>query len=499
MDYSTVPQNFSYQESYAQVWNSANRNSKEYYLRNGNTRALPHPVKFLNFYLLLNNIAVYFPSVESIKRTTNVEYYLSNLISVTRPETDEQRYNYPFMFDKAQRDAFGLEETISIRMINVSGQIQDVFERHLQTWAQASEATEQLGISLALKLTPKHRVRVYTRDKHVFVFTTKGLTDVWENDYAIYRKLWACLPLMFGWEDETIVELCKALDNTDATHFWELLEQACNNCEAIKDLKYSAILQAFNSISTSRQAVISRQISDFATAAQNRLNEYARTLESKRDAERRLFELQNSDKPLETNTIKMLVDKKICYNLNIDGLTNMDNVISFRCSAPLLSYDKDAAKIVYHKRITPNTPLAELFRILFIEEKAMLMLDQAIDIKLARGTFTARNGNTRIYNNLNECFPNPHHYYYNCWGSYGPAIIKLINEYNLEEMFYQIKAAMGSLNFTDYPVVGSFIEMLDDVVDCNYNPNCFYWADENYSTPHTAGETLTHFREETAE
>jgi hypothetical protein len=75
----------------------------------------------------------------------------------------------------------------------------------------------------------------------------------------------------------------------------------------------------------------------------------------------------------------------------------------------------------------------------------------------------------------------------------------LIHEYKLEEMFYQIKAATGSLNFTDYPVIGCFIEMLEMIVEGDYNPRCFYWYDENCSTPHNLEETLTHFTEEVTE
>ena len=73
-------------------------------------------------------------------------------------------------------------------------------------------------------------------------------------------------------------------------------------------------------------------------------------------------------------------------------------------------------------------------------------------------------------------------------------IIKLINEYKLEEIFYQIKAAMGSLNFSDPPVINQFIVMLSNIVDEANNPACFLWRDEGCTTPHTYKETIEHFK-----
>ena len=214
-----------------------------------------------------------------------------------------------------------------------------------------------------------------------------------------------------------------------------------------------------------------------------------------------MLELQQSDVKIETETIKMLVDKKICYGLDISNITNGDGSISYRCSAPLLSYDKDAAKAVYRRRVKTDytNALPELFKLLFIDEKVVLLFDQAIDIKLNRGTFTALNGETRLYTDLNSSLPNPHHYFYNCWGSYGSVIVKLINEYKLEEIFYQIKAAMGSLNFSDPPVIGQFLVLLNKIVEGYYNPACFYWREENCTKLHTLEETIKHFREETTE
>lgn len=507
MDYVNIPVDFNYADLYNNAFN-APRGTKEFYLRAGNTRLLPASLKYLNYYMLLNDRAVYMPNTDAITRSTSLNIYFSNLTRNTRLQTNDERYNFPLMYDNQQLDSFNFKDLFVIHLINVTGQIQDTFERAIPTWARETETTEILGVSLALKLTPKHRIRVYTRNNHIIVFTTKGLSDAYENDYKLCRKLWACLPLLRGWitdEQATdcpdIVALCKALDNDDATTFWTLLENYFSTNPIIKDLKYSTIIQTFNNIAVNKQNVITRSISDANVSAARYLEEYAKALETKRSAERRLLELQQSDLTINVDTIKMLVDKKICYALDISRMNGSNGTISYRCSAPLLSYDKDAAQIVYNKRVIPNFSVAmqKLFKLLFLEEKVILMFDQSIDIRLNRGTFTAQSGCTNLFTSTDTSFPNPHHYYYNCWGSYGPIITKLINEYKLEELFYQVKAAMGSLNFSDPPVISKFLELLNDVVEEATNPKCFYWRDENCTTPHTWKETFEHFREETAE
>lgn len=507
MDYANSYTNFSHIDTYQYAVNHASRGTKEFYLRAGKAASLPQFLRYLNYYLLLNDVVVYLPAAERITRSTGLEYYFSTLTRLTNVQADDTQYNCPLLYSNVQLDAFNLKDISVIHFVEVTGQIQDTFERAIPNWARDAEASEQLGISLALKLTPKHRIRVYTRNNHIIVFTTKGMSDAYDSDYKLYRKLWACLPLLRDWVNKEdapypeLVELCKTLDKDDSTRFWELLEEGFDNNPVLKDLKYSAIIQTFNNIAISRQQVIERQITDSALSAQRWLDEYAKALNAKRDAERRLLELQQSDIKIETETIKMLVDKKICYGLDISNITNGDGSISYRCSAPLLSYDKEAAKAVYRRRVKIDytNALPKLFELLFIDEKVVLLFDQAIDIKLNRGTFTARNGETRLYTDLNNSLPNPHHYFYNCWGSYGSVIVKLINEYKLEEIFYQIKAAMGSLNFSDPPVIGQFLVLLNKIVEGYYNPACFYWREENCTKLHTLEETLKHFREETTE
>ena len=360
MFYNTnAPADFEYGEVFLNTIRDANRRSKEYYLKAGAASGLPTFLRLLQFYMLLNNKAVYLPSKERITRSTGLQYYFDNLSRCTTAEDDQRNYGSNLLYTQTQREPFGLEDLFAIHLIEVTGQIQEVFENKIPEWARATEAVEQLGISLALKLTPKHRIRVYTRGDHIVVFTTKGIgNDVYENDYKLYRKLWACIPLLRGWikpdqdiECPDIIELCKLLDKEDSTAYWTLLNYSYAHCDAVKDLKYSAIIQTFNSITATRRGIVETAIADCSRNADHYLKEYAKALETKRSHERTLTELISNEQSIDTSTIKMLVDKKICYSLDIASLTNGDGTISYRCAAPLLAYDKDAARVVYRKRV----------------------------------------------------------------------------------------------------------------------------------------------------
>jgi hypothetical protein len=424
------------------------------------------------------------------------------------PQFEDTRYNCPLLFTNAQLDAFNLKDIFTVRMIEVTGQIQDTFETRIPEWARATEATELLGVSLALKLAPKHRIRVYVRDKHIIVFTTKGLSDGYDSDYRLYRKLWAALPLIRGWVTDNqegnfdeIINLCKALDKDDATLFKTLLETAYTNNPIIKNAKYANIIQAFDNLSKARYNAAIRRLEDLRISLARRLAEYTDLLTNKTALEKDLLALKQSEVKIDTETIKMLVDKKICYGLDISRINDPEGRIAYICAAPLLSYDKTAALNIYKRRIKDggNDTLEEIFKLLFVDEKVMLMFEQPIDLKLNLHKITARYNETYIACNRNQMFPNPHHYHYNCWGSYAPIICNLLQEYKLEEAFYQIKAAMGSLNFSDPPVINKFLEQLEYITEESYNPSCFYWRDENCTTPHTLKETLQHFAEEATE
>lgn len=58
--------------------------------------------------------------------------------------------------------------------------------------------------------------------------------------------------------------------------------------------------------------------------------------------------------------------------------------------------------------------------------------------------------------------PNPHIYYYNCWGDNASIITKHLTNQDYAEAYMQIKASLSGINLTDGPVITRFVEGLAD-------------------------------------
>lgn len=504
MNYSSVSRNFQHRDTVITNIQRSQRGTKDYYLKVGFNRNLPEFIRMLNYLCLYHNIAIWVPDTATITRSTDVRYFFRQTLPYnTSIEDRDGNYTQPLLYDKATRDTLGLEQAISIQIVKVVGQITDTFESYIPEWARTCEATELLQYSLALKLTPKHRVRVYQRGPHFVIFTTKGFdSDEVAQDFVFIRKLWACIPLLAGWNEEKpeLTELFKVLTNPDATEFLIKLTALYDTNEQLKNIKYTQIIETFNILSEAQTYAWERARTRQADVLADKLQQYTNALKVLRDYERRLFEAEQAKKEWDVNVIKTLVDKSIAYNLDTSYLQSNTSKLSYRVSAPLLNYDAEAAKIFFRRKVKNNysEDFVDIFKALFVDEKVVLNFDQEVIINFTDGSIDARNGLIHG-NDRTRHFPNPHHWYYNCWGSYGTVISELIQRYQIEELFYQVKTAVGSLNFLDPPVMDRFMEHLAGIVNGSYNPACFYWRDENCTTLHTFKETMEHLREETAE
>ena len=496
--YIYTPESFSYRDPVENIITHAANNTREYYCRIGAMRSLPQFIRLLNYISMCYGSAIYLYSEETITRSTNLNYLFDKY---TRTSEPDDVYRNSFYFKTEELDAMGLDDVCALHLIPVTGQITETFETQIPAWAQSSGATELLNVSLALKLAPKHRVRVYQRKGHVFVFTTRGLRDCYDTDYDFHRKLWATIPYIQGWQDKKpeLTNLYKLLVNEDATAFWTALENTYHNTPEVKDIKYKTIIDSFKNISKVQLNSIVRARDAQQQLAEDALIRYANALKEQQKFERRILEYNAKSVDLPVDLIKLLYDKKIAYNLDTRHLDHTEQPrLSYRCSAPCTNYDKDAATVYYKNQVLPHFDNAtcNLYKLIFISEKVIINFDEEIIIDFRNFTTQAREGSLLHGNDYHRVFPNPHHSKFNCWGSYGTSITKLISQFKLEDLFYQIKAAVGSLNFVDYAVMGRFMSHLASIVEGNFDPQCFLWRDENCNTLHTFQETLEHFKED---
>lgn len=88
------------------------------------------------------------------------------------------------------------------------------------------------------------------------------------------------------------------------------------------------------------------------------------------------------------------------------------------------------------------------------ERKAVLTF--GTQIKMCFGSGTVK-GPEFSNSEKNNGIPNPHIYFYNCWGDNGPLIIRAMNEGDYVSAYLQIKSALMGLTLIDNAVMEKFV------------------------------------------
>lgn len=449
---------------------------------------------------LTEDVLLYHNQPIDIKRSTDVSYTLTHLLRdrckiIT--EEDCPEFPRPFNYNNRYLFDYGLKAFIGIHFINVTGQIQYSFEQIIPQLAKEYNFTEQLNVSLYLKETPKHRVRVYSNAQHIVVFTNKPIFDSFESDYtSLVRKLYAAIPLIMQWDTETIgSELLKSLGNEDHTVYWETLCRFVEQSDFLKNLKYAPLYELFDNISQLRSAPLQQKL----TSKENDIRRYEAALEAYyRDRAQLLGELaqiENEKSSYDKDAVRLLVDKGVVHGLRTDQIGNGRGKLYFLCSAQLTAYDKRAAKsYINGSCFEAGSMLQKFYQHIFLDEELILQFSEEVVLDFANKTVAAGQDYANRLIDFNNTIPNPHHWYFNCWGNYKTQLMRMIADCNLEGAFYTIKNAIGSINFTDGAVLNRFKNIMNAVVELSYTPKFILWRDENYSTPHTWEETYEHYK-----
>ena len=449
---------------------------------------------------LTENVLLYHNQPMNIKRNTDVSYILTQLFRdrckiIT--EEDCPDFPRPFNYNNRYLFEYGLKAFIGIHFINVTGQIQYSFEQVIPQLTKEYNFTEQLNVSLYLKETPKHRVRVYSNAQHIVVFTNKPIFDPFESDYtSLVRKLYAAIPLIMQWDTETIgSELLKSLGAEDHTVYWETLCRFVEQNDFLKNLKYAPLYELFDNISRLRSAPLQQKL----TSKENDIRSYESALESYyRERAQLLGELaqiENEKSSYDKDAVRLLVDKNIVHGLHTDQIVNGRGKLYFLCSAQLTAYDKRAAKsYINGSCFEAGSMLQKFYQHIFLDEELILQFSEEVVLDFANKTVAAGQNCANRLTDFNNTIPNPHHWYFNCWGNYKTQLMRMIADCNLEGAFYTIKNAIGSINFTDGAVLGRFKNIMNAVIEFSYTPKFILWRDENYSTLHTWEETYEHYK-----
>lgn len=503
MDFLTAPNTNELQSFYTELSNIRTSSlNKLLYCKANLNGNFGKAFQVANFIATEYGIAFNITKAYSVKRSDILQLVLNNYFTyATNGETHS--YDNPYLFTTEQRENMELDTVYNIRLLTVPYQITSCFEEILPATinnhnAQPEQHDHQIielnNISLYLKQDRYHKVRVYRKDNIIYVISNQ---NVCTNNSKIFFKFLSALPIICGFVETKpkLTDLFKTFIEP-AKIFWDKVQRFLINNAFITDIKYRAIINTFNTLKDLRCSTYINKLERLRNQLQQTLVQYSNYLQDEKDTQATLTQIEAESSTLSEDFIKMLCDKKVCYNIDTTFLAN-SGYITYYTQAFCTNYNKDAAKSIlksYRRNNRFNSVTLRLFEHLFVDEQIALLFTERVRIYFNPATINARYDAFGQYQDFNEIIPNPHHYYYNCWGSYGTKITRLISEYNLEDLFFQIKSAVSSLNMNDPTVIVRFFnEILIKITAKNYTPACLYWADENYKTAHTFEETLEHY------
>lgn len=400
---------------------------------------------------------------------TGTAFIFSSVYTNSRGYSPEStiRYSTISRVNTNYIDEHSNQTLIEICLSYVKYNVTDTFE-HLPVWVRENDnICEMNNMSLYLKCTPKHRVRVYRKkhnDRHYsyIIFSNKPFVD---DDIDIYSKIYGLIPLMdtkpFSSE---ATELFKWITTNAATDANELVNKFTayvtkHYADVINELEFKRVMEQFDTIKRTKRNKAISDAEDYRRQIQTltqRLKDVNVFLQDKL----RTIAGIDTEHTLTYDEIKSLIDSKAVVNLNVTPSS-----ITFTSYSYLINYDADAALTYYDKNLKtePNDSYTKFFKAIFIDKVAIINMATTVSINLRDNNFNAAH-----VNYIRDAIPNPHHAAYNCWGNYSEPIATALGRDDLLQLALTVKTAVGSLNMVDYPVLQRFRDTVYNYIS-NYS------------------------------
>ena len=347
---------------------------------------------------------------------------------------------------------------IVVNTIN-NKEVGDEYCEYLKT----TGATVLSDYTVALTQSPFHRVQMVYEEvtqnerllKNYYLFTNKM------NDVAVAR-LAGCMCAHMNLFKESTRQIANALLSGNQASYSELVTQyaATATAELFKEQLKNTLeqMQGYGSARTVRRLERSIQ------TKQNDIESYNNALKTQydelRNLRRRLLAVQHeAEHETELKEFLTANENNITYARLADGHLYM------RYRTPLLYWDEDIFNIL--RNSTNSNPIKQgnaekqqLIDDIFSTRKVTLWLDSGFKYGLDGDESFAHRYMEHEFNDVPPAkgLPNPHHYYYNCWGDNEPAISRAQYEGNHVIAFAQIFAAIAGINLSDNTVLRRFVE-----------------------------------------
>lgn len=354
----------------------------------------------------------------------------------------------------------GMTYDLNIVVINTinNKEVGDAFYEYLKQ----TGATPLEQYTTVLTQSPYHRTQlVYDTETYTdgrvlntyYLFTNKM------NDIAIAR-LAGCMCAYMELFGESTGDIATALIQGKQAQYETVIAAITESLinEAFREQLVTTLTQAG---AYGRQRIISR-LQNQIDSKQNQVSSYLRTIqehyESIRELRERLLGAQHTSGSED--------EFSAFLTANADNITYArleSGYLYMRYRTPLLYWDEDVFKILRESSnnnpLRPdNTAKQQLIDDIFSTRRVVLWFDSAFRYNLTNPGFERR----ILENDFSDVptakgLPNPHHYYYNCWGDNEPMIIEAQNKGDNVIAFAQIFAAIAGINLSDNIVLDKFI------------------------------------------
>ena len=345
----------------------------------------------------------------------------------------------------------------------------------------ASQATALESYTTVLTQSPYHRTQLMYEEldngdegkiKNYYLFTNKM------NDIAIGR-LAGCICAhmdLFGENTGNIATaLIQGKQDLYETLITAFIEEASTS-EHLEQMRRD--LEQVGAYGTRR---MEERIRNDIRSKQNTIDDYLRVLNSMynelREEQIRLIGIQHQG-----NNANELTEFLLGNINNVTFARLYDGYLYMRYRTPLLYWDADVFKIL--REATNRNPMhpandakQQLIDDIFDTGKVTLWFDSGFRYNLVNNGIQ----HIKIENNFNDVptakgLPNPHHYYFDCWGDNASMIAQAQSRGDNVVALAQVFAAIAGLNLSDSVVTNKFV---NEMFDTHRNIKCLEIKETN--------------------
>lgn len=435
---------------------------------------MAHSLNISNYYNQLTNDS--FNNYDGLRITASVVFKMvtDKLLSITPSNVSRVDHISGVVrnIKRAYEYTADTEHVTSLprRVINVYyvyrdiNNVFDYLDTELGRYSSEHPTGDMLSLSVGFKEDRYHRVRIYKTLGATYVFTNHRMSA------QFVRRLYAVVPVLFDdvfpADNELAVNVFRNIMGTCEGWLETIKAWVDENLDEDK-ITADEIRRVFGEALRAQKSTVNNTITRLRRDLENALVTYTRTL---KDLEAQNTLYQNLyDSTAATEMMDEFLNFIVEKEKESCKLTKVGNRLRLDIVAPLTNYSVAEANNIIRRQIDDPT-LKQLMQDIFVEQKYTLYMSTSMYWDI----MACYQGNNPIQAERHGTYctkgvPNPHHYYFSCYGDNTPATVKAMQNGQYIAAYLQLKASVGSFNWTDGPVAGSFLSAIRNTEDHYWN------------------------------